>query len=145
MDFSREALKKLFPNTLVRGSVFRTTWVFPDGQQKPKFLILLNARPREDALLLFFLTTSQTEFFKKNPHIKDLVHIQPGDVSFLPLLTIVDCRQVIKSSKSDWEERYLGQRLECPGALPAHLVEKIDSIVMDSKLISPRDKNIIFG
>ena len=117
---------------------------FHSGVTKKKYLIVLNQNPADSETLLF-LTTSQVDFFKKNPSFKDHIIINAGVVPFFPLETVINCNGVQCMGRAELKKRYREKKLDIVGNLPKEIIEKIDKIVSVSRYISPRHKKAILG
>lgn len=144
MRVSPDDLGKLFERYFGRGSVLATEMHFYSGVSKKKYLIVLNQNPADSETLLF-LTTSQVEFFKRNPSFKDHILIPAGTVSFFPLETVINCHGVQSMGREELKRRYRERKLDIVGSLPNEIMERIDRIVTASRYISPRHKKAILG
>lgn len=147
MQLPPEALKKLFFARLKRGCVVKAPVHFQGtGDTKEKFLVLLNQDHGAVDPLFFFVTSSKLAFFERNPALQaDAVFIEPGTLTFFPLRTVINCREIHSFPKGDVEELAGQRRIEVVGDLPTAMLEQIDRIVAVSKLISPADKKRILA
>ena len=144
MHVSSHDLEGFFERYFERGLVLGTEMHFGSGISKKKYLIVLNQNPAESETLLF-MTTSQTDFYKKNPSFKDHIILAPGELPFFLLETVINCHGVHGMSRAELRKRYLERKLDIVGNLPTELMEQIDQIVASSRYISPRHKKAILG
>lgn len=144
MQIPPENLDKFFERYFTRGSVLATEMRFHSGVSKTKYLILLNHDPSESETL-FFLTTSQVDFYKKHPSFKDHIIITPGRFPFFSLETVINCNGVHSIARQELKSRYRERKLNIVGALSADIMARIDQIVAASRNISPRHKKSILG
>jgi len=135
----------LFNEKFERGAVVKTIFRCKDGKDKYKFFIILNKDITIDPIL-FILTTSQLEFYNKNPHFnKDIIRIPAGTLSFFSKETIINCREIHKIPKDKLRENFKNSILQIEGKLPENIINDIDKIIEKSFLVSPKDKEAILG
>ncbi|MBI1882846.1 MAG: hypothetical protein HYS08_01375 [Chlamydiae bacterium] len=144
MDIPPIIHDSVFEKEFKRGVVLLTNLHFKRGETKSKYIIVLNKHP-SDSKTLLFLTTSKIEFYNQHPEVKDFVRIQPRELSFFPLETIIDCRNVWSFPRTELSERYRQNLVHFVGTLTLEIMDQIDQLVASSRLISMRDKKIILG
>jgi hypothetical protein len=140
-----EALKKLFFARLKRGAILKTVLHFPKtGTTKTKFIVLMNKDGGATDPLLFFISTSQLEYYERNPALKsEIAVIEASAMACFPLRTAINCREILVLTRDEMGIRAGEFRVEVVGDLPAELMGRIDKIVAASNLISPADKKKI--
>ena len=143
MEVSSKAVDRVFEKEFVRGGVLITEMQFPSGTRKLKYLVVLNKNPT-DLPTLLFLTTSQTDYFDRFPHV-DHIRIKPNVLSFFPKETILDCREVFAMGREDLKRRYREAALKFAGVLPQEYMDQVDKIVAASRTIAIRYKKQILG
>ena len=144
MDVSLSHLDKLFEKFFDRGAVLATQIHLHSGVSKTKYLIILNRNPA-DSETVFFLTTSNPDFYDRHPEFKDYIRLAAKQFPFFPVETIINCRGVHSMARSELKRRYLARELEIVGALTTDLLKQIDQIVTESQYISPRHKKVILS
>lgn len=142
------------PDSLLDGSfdeqIRQGTVVYYVGYQfdteiKNKFLILLN-RDCSQSEIYYFLTTSQTKFYKSTRRFKEyFVFVPENTVSFFSRPTLIDCRHPELVSRNKLREKYGNRELRFKGMLPEPFMTKVVNIVKASSLIAERTKELIFG
>ena len=143
MEVSFKAADQVFEKEFARGVVLITEMQFPSGTRKLKYIVLLNKNPA-DLTTLLFLTTSQTDYYDRFPHL-DHIRIKPNALPFFPKETILDCREVFSMQREDLKRRYQETALKFIGTLPQDYIDQIDRLVASSRSISKRHKKIILG
>lgn len=142
------------PDSLLDGSfdeqICQGTAVYYIGYQfdteiKNKFLVLLN-HDCSQSKIYYFLTTSQTKFYKSTRRFKEyFVFVPENTVSFFSHPTLIDCRYPELVSRSKLREKYGKRELKFKGMLPEPFMTKVVDIVKASSLIAERTKELIFG
>lgn len=134
-----------FDQQFKRGIVVKTPVRFKDGREKQKYLVILNYDVSKDPIL-FVLTTSQLEFYNKNPHFnKDIIRIRAGSISFFSKETIINCREIHRIARDKLKESFRDNILQIEGELPQEMLNDMDKIIEKSFFISPADKELILG
>lgn len=134
-----------FDQQFKRGIVVRTPVRFKDGREKQKYLVILNYDVSKDPIL-FVLTTSQLEFYNKNPHFnKDIIRIRSDSISFFSKETIINCREIHRIARDKLKESFRDNILQIEGELPQEILNNMDKIIEKSFFISPADKELILG
>ena len=134
-----------FDKQFKRGIIVKTPVRFKDGRKKYKYLIILNHDVSKDPVL-FVLTTSQLEFYDKNPHFnKDIVKIKAGSISFFSKETIINCREIHRITRDKLKENFRNNILQVEGELSQEMLNDVDKIIENSFFISPADKELILG
>lgn len=134
-----------FDQQFKRGIIVKTPVRFKDGREKYKFLIILSHDVSNDPVL-FVLTTSQLEFYDKNPHFnKDIIRIKAGSISFFPKETVINCREVHRIARDKLKGSFRDNILQIEGELPQEMLNDVDKIIEKSFFISPADKELILG
>ncbi len=144
MEIPPDTSHRIFEKEFKRGAVLSTIMRFREGSSKKKYLIVLNNQPADSETLLF-MTTSKTDFFQKHPYISDHIKIEANALPIFPLLTIIDCRQVYYIRKAELKTKFQNGILSFEGVLSTQIMAKIDQVVAESRLISPRDRILILG
>lgn len=145
IDVPASISDNIFERELKRGTVIRTQYRFPDGSTRNKYLIVLN-RNVGGPTIIFVLTTSQMEFYKKYPQFNpDILVLSAGTVSFFAKETVIDCRQVHKLSRDQLKRNFQGGLLQFAGVLPFEHLTGLDRIIRRSRFISSDDKKHILG
>lgn len=135
----------VFDQSIERGTVIKTLFHCKDGKTKPKFFILLN-KDISQQTIVFVLTTSQLEFYNKNPHFNtEIIRIPSGTLTFFPKETIINCREVFRITRSKLKENFRNNVLEIEGKLPTDMLDNIDKIIEKSFFISLANKELILG
>ena len=143
MEVSSKAADQIFEKEFVRGGVLITEMRFPSGARKLKYIVVLNKNPAESPTLLF-LTTSQTDYYDRFPHV-DHIRIQQNVVPFFPKETVLDCREVFAMDRADLKRRYREAALKFVGVLPQEYMDQVDKVVAASRTIAIRYKKQILG
>lgn len=143
MEVPSKAADQVFEKEFARGAVLITEMQFPSGTRRLKYIVVLNKNPADSATLLF-LTTSQTDYYRRFPHV-DHILIQPNTLAFFPKETVLDCREVFSMERKDLKKRYQEAALKFVGTLPRDYMDRIDRLVASSRLISRRHKKMILG
>lgn len=143
MEVPARSVDQVFENTLTRGAVLITEMHFPSGTRKVKYLVVLN-HDVADCTTLLFLTTSQTSYYDRFPHV-DHLRIKPNTLPFFSKETILDCREVFSLEREDLKRRYRQATLKFVGILPQGYMDRIDRLVASSRFISMRHKKMILG
>lgn len=134
-----------FDQQFKRGIVVKTPVRFKDGREKHKYLVILNYDVSKDPIL-FVLTTSQLEFYNKNPHFnKDIIRIRAGSISFFSKETIINCREIHRIARDKLKESFRDNILQIEGELPQEMLNDVDKIIEKSFFISTADKELILG
>lgn len=134
-----------FDQQFKRGIVIKTPVRFKDGRERYKYIIVLNHDISKDPIVFVF-TTSQLEFYDKNPHFnKDIIRIKAGLINFFSKETIINCREIHKITKDKLKENFSNNILNIEGELPAQMLVDIDKIIEKSFFISSIDKELILG
>ena len=82
MEVPSRVADEIFEKALARGVVLITEMRFSSGTRKLKYLVTLNKHPTDSTTLLF-LTTSQTDYYDRFPHV-DHIRIKPKMLPFFP-------------------------------------------------------------
>lgn len=143
MEVPSKAADQVFEKEFVRGGVLITEMRFPSGTRKLKYIVVLNKNPADSPIVLF-LTTSQTDYYDRFPHV-DHIRIKPNMLSFFPKETILDCREVFAIDREDLKRRYREAALKFVGVLPQEYLDQVDKIVAASRTIAIRYKKQILG
>ncbi len=144
MEIPPDTSHRIFEIEFKRGAVLSTVMRFREGSPKKKYLIVLNNQPSDSESLLF-LTTSKIEFFQKHPQVSDQIKIEANASAIFSLPTIIDCRQVYSILRAELKTKFRNGILSFEGVLSAEIMTKIDQVVAESRLISPRDRILILG
>lgn len=135
----------VFDQSLERGTVVKTLFRCKDGKERYKFFVILNNDISKDPII-FILTTSQLDFYNKNPHFNpDIIRILPGGVNFFLKETIINCREVFKVTKEKLKENFRNNILQVEGKLPKDILDNVDKIIEKSFFVSSSDKELILG
>ena len=108
-----------------------------------KYIVVLN-KHSADSTTVLFLTTSQTDYYDRFPHV-DHIRIKPNTFTFFPKETVLDCREVFSMERKDLKRRYQEAALKFVGALSQECMDQIDRLVASSRFISRRHKKMILG
>lgn len=135
----------VFDQHFERGAVVKTLFRCKDGKEKYKYFIILN-KDISKGPIVFILTTSQLDFYNKNPHFNsDIIRVLPGTVSFFPKETIINCREVFKITREKLKDNFGNNILQIEGKLPQNILDNIDKVIEKSFLVSLNDKELILG
>ena len=144
-----DILKERFNAGLLRGNVLRTLISFPT-QTIFKRLLLLNTNfDLED--IYYFLTTSSVKWYIKNKEAEivknNCIFIKKGETTNNQAEdTVIDCRKVYIINKSDLFHNYKNHKLDFLEKLSQDIINRVDNIIMNSKLIAPKYlSKIIYG
>ena len=143
MDVPPRISEHVFEHSFVRGAVLLAEMRFSSGQQRRKYLVILNHDPRDDDTLVA-LTTSQADFLKTRPRLPQ-VHMAAKSVAFFPLETIIDCRTVYPVLRADLQRQFRDGTLAFAGHLPTEILEQVEKALLNSPTVSLRHKQLIFG
>lgn len=145
IDFPENLSNAAFDGMLKKGSVLQTQFLCYDGIPRPHYHIILNFDNCDDDLV-YIISTSQLEFYNNNPGFNsDIVRIPENQLPFLQKESILNCRQVFSINKTIFKKRYSDGTLEFVGAMPMDILNSIDTIIKQSRFISPRIKRKILG
>ncbi len=145
INLPSDILDPLFDSKFQRGAVIKTLFKFSDGRKKYKYIIILNHDCSQDPVLCF-LTTSQIDFYNKNPQFnRDAIRIKPSQGSLFEQETIINCRELHRVTKDILKKNFKNNVLEFVGQLPDDLMGEINRIVKESYFISKQDQNLILG
>jgi hypothetical protein len=138
-----EICNGVFDNEFEQGSVIKTKIRFPSGLERNKYLVILNKNPKNDSIL-YFLTTSQLDFYDKHPgYNKDIVRLPPGKVSYWQKETVIDCMKLHRGTRSTFEANFQTGTLSFAGLLSSDVLDDIKRIVEQSFFISKNEKEAI--
>ena len=143
MEVSSKAADRVFEKEFARGVVLITEMRFPSGTRRLKYIVVLNDNPADSTTLLF-LTTSQTDYYDRFPHV-DHIRIKANTLPFFPKDTILDCREVFAMEREDLKRRYREAALRVEGVFPQEYMDQIDKIVAVSRTIAIRYKKQVLG
>lgn len=145
IDVPPKACDSVFEKEFQRGCILKTKVAFSDGSSKNKYIVILN-KSTQDEQAIFFVTTSQLDFYDKHPHFNtDIIRIKPGEMEFFPKETVINCRKLEKSPREQLKKRYASGMLKFVGILPEDTLKQIDEIVRNSRFISLSDKQSIIS
>lgn len=136
-----DILRERFNNGLLRGNVLRTLIDFPIKTKFKRLLLLNISFDTED--IYYFLTTSSTKWYidnKESEFIKNnCIFLNKGEtINNQTEDMVIDCRKVYFISKSDLFNNYKNRRLDFLEKFSQDIINRVDKIIINSKLIAPK-------
>ena len=135
-----ETLKERFNSGLIRGNVLRTLINFPLHVFK-RLLLLNNDFNQEE--IYYFLTTSKVQWYIDNKESRivkyNSLYFKKGETSNnISEDMVIDCRKVFTINKSDLFSSYKNLKLDFLNEFSEEIMNKINQIIKNSKLIAPK-------
>jgi len=136
-----DILKERFDTRLLRGNVLRTLINFPIKTIFKRLLLLNINFNLED--IYYFLTTSSTKWYIENKETEivknNCIFIKKGEtINNQTEDMVIDCRKVYIISKSDLFNNYKNHKLDFLEKFSQDIINRVDNIIMNSKLIAPK-------
>ena len=139
-----EFLARVHRGAVLRLTLDASTLNDPDIDKRSKYAIVLSAL-LPDEHVWFALCTSKTDYFDKNPQLRnDVLRWVPGEYGWCrATVTVVDCTTVYSLPTAKLRQLFDAGQLAFAGDIrPAHLA-RIDAITKASRLLSPDQKRWI--
>ena len=135
-----DTLKERFNSGLIRGNVLRTLINFPLHVFK-RLLLLNNDFNQEE--IYYFLTTSKVQWYIDNKESRivkyNSLYFKKGETSNnISEDMVIDCRKVFTINKSDLFSSYKNLKLDFLNEFSEEIMNKINQIIKNSKLIAPK-------
>ena len=143
IDLPGKLIDEAFDKNICQGAVIYYVKLCLAVETKNKFLVLLN-RECSQPDIYYFLTTSQTKFYKFHRKLRNyFVFIPKNTVPFFPLATLIDCRYPYLLSRNKLRKKYGNHELSFKGILPEQFMDEVVRIVRNSPLIPLKIKKLI--
>lgn len=146
IELPKSLLSKRFDTELTRGRILRTSFVFQNEQHYKRLVLLNNNFQMDD--IYFVFTTTKTSWYKMHSDIdwirKHFIYVPKGITAFnIDEDMIIDCRKVNHIKKNKLLENWVVKKLDFIGMLPQDLMNNIEQLFKESKLISSKIKQHI--
>ena len=126
-----------------------TVYYMRDNQlssAEPHYFVVVNGNPIGDEILLLAVASSQIEKVKrryKRESDSTLVEISPAEYTDFTKDTIIDCNHVFTKSLLDLCDQWQRKEITPKGDIPSEILKKLQQGVIESRLVSPADKDKI--
>jgi hypothetical protein len=133
------------PQKLSRYTVIRVRYAYSGQSAEEKlFIVLKHVKQGRHVYCWCIKTTSQTDHYVgKEDVLAACVKYDPGEISFLPLLTIIDPNNPIPMYHSTLESAAHKGEYKIEGKMPPDFHKKIVEAIRKHPVIEPKNKKIL--